>query len=575
MVPISMNPEQIKEIQARLQAKGLYTGKIDGKMGPATERAIVLEQQMTPQKSDAEIQLERERLQAEQSDKGVARQEKREEAADPVWDTFAPFGAGAVVGGVYGELANRGLDRFERGNVEALKEIGDEIGPTRDLTSSQANRAKAFGAAQAAERFAPTNRLMKAGNVMGRAASYGIPAALVFNEYQNYQDRANDEGLTDTEQQSNQRIANFLLGSGTGIGVEGGRRFFFPAREPGMGQALARINAAKELATRTDASEARAKAPLPKPVEAKPEPQKAAPKSRPRLPGSYGDLMEQARKHNIPGRSNMNVAQLRDAVSEAVRNSSSPRGGAATKLLKSPAFAPIAAATMAYAMSPDEAQASTGQAARQPMPRDNLYSGSPEDDFAYGQGAPSGGVNQQALTSAGVAGGTAYGANRLLQAIPQSVTTAFSAGAPMLAPQMGADMTDYTPEETAQLRNWTARNMPAVSQFVGGYPEEAYDMAQVPEKNPARVYENAYRPGGQPGTHTMPDGSPMADSAMQGQPEQQQPENFEAQMAELQQLLMQVERQSAPQRRPMPQMPAAPAMAPDQQNRLLQGAMAR
>jgi hypothetical protein len=172
------------------------------------------------------------------------------------------------------------------------------------------------------------------------------------------------------------------------------------------------------------------------------------------------------------------------------------------------------------------------------------------------------------------AGGAVYGGNRLLQAIPQSVKTAFSAGAPMLAPQMGADMTDYTPEETNQLRNWTARNMPAVSQFVGGYPEEAYDIAQVPEKNPARVYENAYRPGGQPGTHTMPDGSPMADSAMQGQPEQQ-PEGFEAQMAELQQLLMQVERQNSPRRRAMPQMPAAPAMAPDQQNRLLQGAMAR
>jgi hypothetical protein len=170
------------------------------------------------------------------------------------------------------------------------------------------------------------------------------------------------------------------------------------------------------------------------------------------------------------------------------------------------------------------------------------------------------------------AGGAVYGGNRLLQAIPQSVKTAFSAGAPMLAPQMGADMTDYTPEETNQMRNWTARNMPAVSQFVGGYPEEAYDMAQVPEKNPARVYENAYRPGGQPGTHTMPDGSPMADSAMQGQPEQ---DDFSVQMEELQQLLMQVERQSGPQRRPMPQMPSAPVMAPDQQNRLLQGAMAR
>jgi hypothetical protein len=205
-------------------------------------------------------------------------------------------------------------------------------------------------------------------------------------------------------------------------------------------------------------------------------------------------------------------------------------------------------------------------------------SNQPEVEAGTGNVSGGGVTNEDRLRGAvtGTAAGAAtYGGNRLLQAIPQSVKTAFGAGAPMLAPQMGADMTDYTPEETAQLRNWTARNMPAVSQFVGGYPEEAYDMAQVPEKNPARVYENAYRPGGQPGTHTMPDGSPMADSAMQGQAgqqQQQQPENFEAQMAELQQLLMQVERQSAPQRRPMPQMPAAPVMAPGQQNRLMQGA---
>lgn len=516
-----MNPEQIKEIQARLQQKGLYTGEIDGKMGPATQRAIVLEQQMTPQKSEAEIQLERDRLAAEQADKEAARQQTREEGADPLWDSFAPFGAGAVVGGGYGELTNRGLNKFERGNVDALKEIGDEIGPTRDLTSSQANRAKAFGAAQAAERFAPTNRLMQAGNVMGRAAAYGIPAGLAFNEYQNYQNRANDESLTETERQSNQKIANFLLGTATGVGFEGGRRFFFPAREPGMGQALARINAAKELATRMDASEARPRTPPAKPVEAKPEPQKPKPK-RPKLPGSGSDLMEQARKYNIPGRSNMNVTQLREAVAEAVKNTPGPRGGAATKLLKSPAFAPIVAGTLAYNMA--DARAADG----------------------------SGPSTADKLATAGTAGATAYGANRLLQAIPQSVTTAFSAGAPMLAPQMGADMTDYTPEETAQLRNWTARNLPAVSQFVGGYPAEAYDMAQVPERNLARVYENAYQPGGRPNGYG-------------GQP--QQPDSFDADIAELQRLLSEMEAEGG-QPMPQPQF-RVPPPATGPQNRLL------
>lgn len=519
-----MRPEEIKALQQRLIARGLLPkGSDDGILGPATQRAMVLEQQMEPQQSDAEIQLERDRIAAEQAERDAARQERernqqqqqqqqREQAVDPVWDTFAPFGAGAVVGGAYGELANRGLDRFERGNVAALKEIGDEIGPTRDLTSSQANRAKAFGAAQAAERFAPTNRLMQAGNVMGRAASYGIPAGLVFNEYQNYQGRANDEALTETERQANQRVANALLGTGTGIGVEGGRRFFFPAREPGMGQALARINAAKELATRMDASEARPRTP-PAPAQPKPETPKASPKSRPRLPGSYGDLMQQAKRYNIQGRSKMNVEQLRQAVADAVKSTPAPRGGAATKLLKSPAFAPIVAGMLAYNMA--DAQAEDG----------------------------SGPSTTDKLGTAGAAAATAYGGNRLLQAIPQMAKTAFSAGGTMLAPQMGADMTDYAPEELNTARNWAARNLPEFAQV--GAVGEARDMAQVPERNPARVYENAYQPGGG-----------------------EQVDDFDAEIAELQRLLSEMDGGGQQQPMPQPQFrPPAPSYAP--QNRLL------
>ena len=151
------------------------------------------------------------------------------------------------------------------------------------------------------------------------------------------------------------------------------------------------------------------------------------------------------------------------------------------------------------------------------------------------------------------AGAAVYGGNRLLQALPQVVNTAFSAGAPMLAPQMGADMTDYTPEETNMARNWTARNMPAVSQFVGGYPKEAYDMAQVPERNPARVYENAYQPSG------MSNGY--------GPSETQQPDDFDAKIAELKALLGEIEggNQSAA---PQPQF-RIPQPAPSSQNRLL------
>jgi hypothetical protein len=141
-------------------------------------------------------------------------------------------------------------------------------------------------------------------------------------------------------------------------------------------------------------------------------------------------------------------------------------GTAIKNMAKRPGTSAIIAAATAFGLSPDRAEASTGETI---------------------------GGTEEALTNAAVAGGAAYGAEKLLS---PNVMRGLGAGMTMLAPQMGADMTDYTPEETAQFRNWTARNLPGLSQLVGGYPKEAYDMAQVPEKNPARVYENAFRPGG-------------------------------------------------------------------------------
>src|SRR5690606_36466200 len=136
-----MNPEQIKEIQARLQAKGLYTGAVDGKMGPATQRAMVLEQQMTPKKSDAEINLELAKPHQNASEDAGHRRAVRGRAADPLSDAVVPFGAGALVGGIDGEVESEGLDKRGRGNVHALKEGGDGIGATRGLTPWQANGA--------------------------------------------------------------------------------------------------------------------------------------------------------------------------------------------------------------------------------------------------------------------------------------------------------------------------------------------------------------------------------------------------------------------------------------------------
>src|SRR5690606_30661153 len=187
-----MNPDQIKEIQARLQQKGLYAGEIDGKMGPATQRAIVLEQQMTPQKSEAEIQLERDRLAAEQADKEAARQQTREESSNPLMNTTVPAIVGGVAGAGIGEIENRILHNFNKGNADAIKGIAKELGPVENLTNSQMNRSRAAGAAAAAEKYMPSSPMRQTGAVLGRGLSYGIPAGIFYNEYTKYEDRATD-----------------------------------------------------------------------------------------------------------------------------------------------------------------------------------------------------------------------------------------------------------------------------------------------------------------------------------------------------------------------------------------------
>jgi hypothetical protein len=152
-----MNPDEVIEIQRRLQAKGLYTGKIDGEIGPATQRAIVLEQQMTPKKTDAEIELERDKLRATQAEKDAALQQQREENASPLWNTTIPAGIGALGGAGIGELENQILHRFNKGNAEAIKGIAKELGPVENLTNSQLNRSRAAGAATAAEKYMPSS----------------------------------------------------------------------------------------------------------------------------------------------------------------------------------------------------------------------------------------------------------------------------------------------------------------------------------------------------------------------------------------------------------------------------------
>ncbi len=82
------------------------------------------------------------------------------------------------------------------------------------------------------------------------------------------------------------------------------------------------------------------------------------------------------------------------------------------------------------------------------------------------------------LTAAGTTAAIPYAISKL----PASLANAARATGPGLAPSGIDSMTDYSPQEMAQAANWQARNLPSWARSQG--VENAYQMAQVPERNP-------------------------------------------------------------------------------------------
>lgn len=163
-------------------------------------------------------------------------------------------------------------------------------------------------------------------------------------------------------------------------------------------------------------------------------------------PGTKMALLADAKAAGITGISRMNKGQLAQALLKAGS--------------KAGAFAgPAAAGALAMALTPERAEAADG----------------------------SGGGNlAESLTNAGVAGGvaagTGYGMGKLAQALGPMAGPAMGTAGAAMAPMSVDSMTDYSPDELAQSRNWLARNLPQALQ--GGAVANAREMAQVPTRGP-------------------------------------------------------------------------------------------
>ncbi|MEN9708100.1 MAG: hypothetical protein RIQ68_508, partial [Pseudomonadota bacterium] len=193
---------------------------------------------------------------AQATDAAAAEKAKREAGSDVMKDIAAPAGAGAAGGSAVSYGLNKIVHGGAQDRANAIIEIGKEIGPTKDLTNSQVNLSRAVGAANAAEKYAPSTLSGKLGQVGGKVATYGVPVGALAFEFNRYNKIANDESKPWDERQGAARMANGFLGAFSGVGVEGAARAFNSKIQPGEGEAMMRVMAARDFARRMDAKNA-------------------------------------------------------------------------------------------------------------------------------------------------------------------------------------------------------------------------------------------------------------------------------------------------------------------------------
>jgi len=495
---LALPEAQRKELQSAWRAQGIYAGPLDGRSGDGVRSA--LRSLATQRQQNQQYDLERMRLEQQGNEAAANRQreeraaqerQQREAGADPITNIAVPMGIGTGVGMAASYGLNSIVGAGDRARVRAINEIGEEIGPTRDLTASQTNRARAVGAAKAAERFAPATGMGKLGAALKRIGSYGIPGGAVLNEYHRYDTIANDESRPWAERQAAARIANGLLGVGTGIVAEGAARALNPVGAVGEGRSMMRIEAARDLARRMDdADAARASASttrLQKALAAAETPAAIAPPAATPTPAPRNSQSLQAAARAAGGSGRMSKTEAaahlatnitdnnRGAVAKALGVANGPnlqsRIMQTIKTMASkPGTSAIIPATIGYSVydalrSP--AEAGEGEETSEAMSRPV---------------AATAGAGAAAAT-----GGGAYGLSRLINAMKPAVRSAIGMTGEAMAPVSIDSMTDYSPDDLATANNWMAQNLPTWA--MPGPARQVHDMSQVPERNPMRGVE--------------------------------------------------------------------------------------
>lgn len=450
----------IEALQRELKQQGFYPGDIDGQAGQKTTEAVA--RRDAAQQRDKELQVELLKAQsgkttadadAAASAMETARKQRYEGdassglgmATQSAANLAAPA-AGTALGMALGRGVNAGMDKAQESRNTVLRGAADD---------RMAGRTTVDGAREGVRRAGAMPPSTSAGRVMSRmlpqvglgALSLGKGAQVLSQSDPNAEfypamaDRAAGLGY---------------IGAGAGLSKQGMRYAAAPGVAPDA-QALAIINSnqirrnapqgalSKALAGET----IDAPADVAKSAIAPPE----APAKPTAAPGTKAYMAAQAKDLGLKGVSKLSKSELATKLAEAMSEHGAKRTVKRVPKLPSGSGAAGIAGALAYGMTPDRADAATGEST---------------------------GNTGQALTNAGVAGGTAYGVSKLAQALGPVARGVMAGTGDAIAPTAIDSMTNYSPEDLQTANNWMAQNLPR--QVMPGPAQQVHDMAQVPPR---------------------------------------------------------------------------------------------
>ncbi len=448
------NAAQVKALQTFLKSRGYYNGPIDGKWGGGTtEGAVKLRTDLTTTANTAR-------------DTAVANQQ----ASDPTNNAIrgateiGPYVGGMAAGAGVGHAIGKGLKNQDIDQRAATKSIASNS----KITSEAANAQM---------------RGMRTARNAVTGAQFGAPALFLGSaEYLRRGIAPQFEGPDGKDTETSKWIklgAN--LDQGVGLGVLGHQLVGLKSRIPSPNDPV-------------DEALIRSRPPT------APPPPPDAPTAPPALRTPSDRLTSAARAAGATGKLNKTTAadylaanvtpQNRAAVAAELGVGPGEKIAGAVKKLSisrkpSVLIGPSIAAGLGYDAASGDAEAAGA---------------TPGEARTRGAVAGTG--------AAAVTGGAMYGLSKL----PKALTRAVGAGSGLLAPYAAADAYDPSPGELNRDRNVAARNLP--SMLRGGGIEDAYQMAQVPEKSPTRSVLSGYtaqKAGPLPGASALqiPEGIPL------------------------------------------------------------------